>query len=491
MKIKIILLMMFILSVTSFSAIAAENMVAKVVILRGNVKAKLLNGSMIDVKADQDIPEGAVIQTAEKSFVKLIFIDKSQMNLGPSSQMVINAFPKKEAGIITLVKGQIRSQVTKDYMDIEDKNKSKLFIKTNTAAMGIRGTDFQVNYNPENQNTSLITFEGKVAMSHIEKSIREDAFDQSKLEKVVSSDKAVMVSGGHISAVNLNVAERAMVPTILAPTQIEALKSNENGLKEGAKEMNESSKQIRNPIPPGVEGTTFSNNSGEVEKIISKNMGSEETLKVNKEIEKTQATKSTDSTGFFNDKTGEYKMPAGSIIDLKTVNIIPPPTNAVFDPNTKTFIVPENFGRIDKASGEYKAPEGLKLNSDGKFQIDTEALKTKPITPANNAPVNPEANNTNAKADGTMDPNGRMPASTTTMLAPPPMPGSIMDIRPDMLQFAIKNSPTFTDRPPVMNPTLQAIAQDKITTTETVNQNNSNLNNTATTTRAKINIGAE
>lgn len=87
------------------------------------------------------------------------------MNLGPNSQMVINAFPKKEAGIITLVKGQIRSQVTKDYMEMEDKSKSKLYIKTKTAAMGIRGTDFQVNFNPQNQNTSLITFEGKVAMA--------------------------------------------------------------------------------------------------------------------------------------------------------------------------------------------------------------------------------------------------------------------------------------------------------------------------------------
>ena len=172
---------------------ANENNVAKVVILKGQVTAKLKDGTDIEVKVDQSFPEGVSLQTAQKSFVKLIFIDKSQMNLGPNSHLVINAFPKAEAGIITLVKGQIRSQVTKDYMDMDDKSKSKLYIKTKTAAMGIRGTDFQVNFNADNQNTSLITFEGKVAMSHIDKDHREDQLDQGKLEKFVSSDKAVMV----------------------------------------------------------------------------------------------------------------------------------------------------------------------------------------------------------------------------------------------------------------------------------------------------------
>lgn len=331
---------------------ADEVGVAKVVILRGQVKAKLSNGSIVDVKADQSIPEGALLQTADKSFVKLIFIDKSQMNLGPNSQMIINSFPKKEAGIITLVKGQIRSQVTKDYMEMDDKSKSKLYIKTKTAAMGIRGTDFQVNFNPENQNTALITFEGKVAMAHIDKDAREDKFDQGKLERVVSSDKAVMVAHGQISAVNLNVGERAMTPTLLGTKQIDALKDNETGIKESTET---DSKQYRNPLPPGADSSTFSNVSPEMAKVSD-----------NSPI--------TDPNGFFNVKTGEYKLPAGSIVDLNTVNIIPPPANAVFDPNTKTYVVPESFGKIDKSTGEYKAPEGLKLGTDGKFiLVDAEA----------------------------------------------------------------------------------------------------------------------
>lgn len=348
--------------------------VAKVVILRGQVKAKLVDGSEIEVKADQSIPEGAVLQTADKSFVKLIFIDKSQMNLGPNSQMIINSFPKKEAGIITLVRGQIRSQVTKDYMEIDDKSKSKLYIKTKTAALGIRGTDFQVNFNPENQNTALITFEGKVAMAHIDKGAREDKFDQGKLERVVSSDKAVMVMHGQISAVNLNVAERAMSPTLLGTKQIDALKENETGVKEASDDK----KQYRNPLPPGADSAIFSNVSPEMSK------GPDNSPK-------------GDPSGFFNSKTGEYKLPAGSIVDLNTVNIIPPPANAIFDPNTKTYVVPESFGKIDKNTGEYVAPAGLKLGTDGKFVlVDAEAYAKSQV-------VNKEEKKEEGKEEGKED----------------------------------------------------------------------------------------
>lgn len=383
----------------SLSLLASEQ-VAKVILLRGQVKAKLADGSIINVKVDQDIPAGATIQTADKSFVKLTFIDKSQMNLGPNSQMVINAFPKKEAGIITLVKGQIRSKVTKDYMDMSDKSKSKLYIKTKTAAMGIRGTDFQVNYNPKNENTALITFEGKVAMAHIDRSIVNEKFDQVKLERVLSSDKAVLVSRGEISAVNLNISQRAMEPTKLGLKQIEALEKNETGLGDetnpdsNSKDLNqESSKQFRNPIPPGAEGTQFSNTPVGVDQVTSKSQVPD---------------------GFFNVTTGQYKLPAGSVVDLKTVNIIPPPNNSIFDKNSGTYIVPESLGKIDKTTGEYRAPTGLQLSTSGQFVVvDKDAFAKSQIS------AGPSTDQITS-ASGT---SGRSPASSTgglpTTIAPP------------------------------------------------------------------------
>lgn len=428
--------------ITVIASSAFADDVAKVVILKGQVKAKLKDGSVIDIKPDQSLPEGAVLQTADKSFVKLIFIDKSQMNLGPNSQMVINAFPKKEAGIITLVKGQLRSQVTKDYMEMDDKSKSKLYIKTKTAAMGIRGTDFQVNFNPENQNTSLITFEGKVAMAHIDHNAREERFDQSKLERVVSSDKAVMVEHGQISAVNLNVAERAMDPTALGTKQLDALKENETGTKESTEG---DKKQFRNPLPPGADSAIFSNTSPE--KVASA----------------AASTPKGDPNGFFNVKTGEYKLPAGSVIDLNTVNIIPPPSNAVFDPNTKTYVVPESFGKIDKTTGEYKAPEGLKLGTDGKFVLvdanayaksqtvnKDEKKEEKKDEPKDDKKEDMKDDKKDDKKDGdkvtsAADGSKRAPASVD---APPSAPAALPPIpqplasRPEMILFVNTFSPT-------------------------------------------------
>lgn len=456
----------------AFNTLAADN-VAKVVVMRGMVKAKLTDGTILDVKADQSIPEGATVQTAEKSFVKLLFIDKSQMNLGPNSQMIITAFPKKEAGIITLVKGQIRSQVTKDYMEMDDKSKSKLYIKTKTAAMGIRGTDFQVNFNPANQNTSLITFEGKVAMAHIDRASRDDDFDQRNLENVVSSDKAVFVTKGQISAVNLNVAERAMVPTLLGTKQVEALEKNETGIKESSA-GEESAKQFRNPIPPGAEGAAFSNTTTETTKAVFNE-------------------KHTSADGFFNTATGEYKLPAGSIIDLSTVNIIPPPVNAVFDSNTGTYAVPETFGKVDKSTGEYKAPVGLALGVDGKFTvIDAEAFKK------SQAPEGQEKKEEAPKAEQSTAPAKEgdvsaapAPAAPVDLKVPVVFAGEAAQIFIGKNAETVLRAPASSTTTPIINPDLVALAKETLIQNDVAKQTATDLGTVSPKTKVKFIFNAQ
>ncbi|MBC7540065.1 MAG: FecR domain-containing protein [Bacteriovorax sp.] len=342
MNLKNIFVIFFILMLSITSEIFAfDNSVATVLLIKGKVKAKLNDGTQIDIKLDQTLPEGAEIITYAKSFIKLIFIDKSTINLGPSSSMLIQAFPKNEAGIIKLIKGQMRAEVTKNYMEMDDKSKSKLYIQTKSSAMGIRGTDFQVNYNPVNQNSSLIVFEGKVVMAHIDRANQNEVFEQKKLEMLVSNSTAVLVRQGQISAVNLAISDRALVPTKLAPKQLDALKENKTGLDEDTKNK----KQFRDIVPPGVDSAVFIN--------------------VSPDIIKAEAV---EAKGFFNDKTHEYKPSAGAIIDLKTVNIIAPPPDSKFDHATKTFVIADNFGKVDERSGQFKAPNGYELSSEGQFQ---------------------------------------------------------------------------------------------------------------------------
>ncbi len=467
----------FYLAMPITSALAVEQMIAKVVLMRGLVKAKLGNGTIQEVKIDQSLAEGTVLQTADKSFVKLLFIDKSQMNLGPNSQMIINTFPKKEPGIITLVRGQLRAQVTKNYLEMDDKTKSKLYIRTKTAAMAIRGTDFQVNYNAENQNTSLITFEGKVLMASIDKGALTNHLDQSSLEKVISSSTSVVVERGQISAVNLNVTERAMHPTKLGIKQFEALEVNVNGVKE-SKPDEESNNQYRNPLPPGAESSTFTNTSPEFEKEVMK------FSKINLDVD------NSNPNGYFNQNTGEYQLPAGSIIDLNTVNIIPPPMNAVFDSNSNTYLVPESFGKIDRVTGEYKAPEGLKLGVDGKFKlVNTDAYQKSQADDGEEKSDNKKEKKSKEKSKDDRAPASVEPDSVAVQLELP----KLYDARPEMVNFTQRFAglPIAQATMSIDNTALQSLATETIQQTDTVRQRDIDLAQVSPTTKVKIIFNAE
>lgn len=438
---------------------ANDGGVAKVIILKGKVQAHLKDGSAKDVVMDQWIPEGTKLVTQERSFVKLLFIDKSEMNLNPKSEMIISSFPKKEAGIISLVKGELRSKVTKDYMQMDDKSKSKLYIKTKSAAMGIRGTDFQVNYNEANGNTSLITFEGAVAMGGIERDFRERNFNQDTLEKVVSNEKAVLVKEGQFSAVT-QISDRALVPTLLAPNQLETLKHNSGSVEQKTdprKEAPLESKSFKSPIPPGADSASFSNTSKELDKQVEKASDHKEAVeKVAKEVQKDVPKADGPAGGFFNAETGAIKFPAGSVIDLATVNVIPPPTNAQFDPNTQTYILPANFGKVDPSTGSYQAPQGLKLTDEGKF-VTVEAPK--PVA------------NTGANATG-----NRAPASVgaATPAATPPALSIVPNFIPPAVAVNLPGNslaPGVVPPPSALDNKLQDLATQKIQDiTNTINQ---------------------
>ncbi len=321
----------------------AKTNVAKVIIMRGNVKVKQ-DGAVTTLKKGLWIKEGGIIQTAKKSFVKLLFIDKSSMNLGPKSKMVINKFPRKKAGIITLIKGQLRSKVTKNYMDIKSKNKSKLFIKTKTAAMGVRGTDFQVNFNPNNRNTGLITFSGAVAMAQIN-APRDFRASQSNLEKVVSGPESVMVTKGQFSGVSPSQSTKALNPVKLNPAQLETLKKNDGSKFEKKSSSDLAPKKIfRSILPPGVDGKAFSNDSKELDKQIAKSIGQGNFDKLKSNIE-------GQKIGIDNEKSPILN---GGFVDTQNIFYIQPPADAPIDPNTGMPIIPAAFGGFNPETGTYE-----------------------------------------------------------------------------------------------------------------------------------------
>lgn len=355
----------------------AGNGVAKVIILKGNVQASTRDGKTIKLKKGMWLKEGAIVITQAKSFAKLLFIDKSSMNVGPNSEMKIKEFPKSDAGIIQLMKGQIRSKVTKDYMNMKDKKKSKLFIKTKTAAMGVRGTDFQVNYNPINEATSLVTFEGNVVMAQLH-DLANMVVTQSNLEKIVSSDIAVSVKRGQYSGASPKTP-RATLPIKISPIQLNKLQAVEvpglspaEARSTGEGSRNSPPKEFRNVIPPGVDAKEFSNETKEIDKEMSKTIGSNAVVSVQREVTReTQLDNTPPPEGMVNPATGEIAPPAGGFIDLNTAQYIPPPEGSQFDPNAGVYIPPASLGSVDPETGDFKN-DNFELAPDGSWEPKTE-----------------------------------------------------------------------------------------------------------------------
>lgn len=370
-----LLIALFLLS-SSFMALGSDdaNNVAKAIILRGKVWEVRPGQKPNQIKKGEWVKEGSILRSENASFVKLLFIDKSQMNLGPNSEMQIKEFPKNQAGIINLFKGKVRSKVTKNYMDI-DKSGSKLFIKTKTAAMGVRGTDFQVIFNPRNSVTSLVTFEGAVAMTRLD-NVRANAnIDRRALDAQLNSREAVMVKQGQYSGALPN-QRRVSIPVKISPTQLESLKTDDPSVSTTSDKRKPASvvntkKVVRSIVPKGLDAKKVAEaNSGSLDKAIADGVGSQAAQVV---VEKTQEkieiarSEGPPPEGFIDTATGAFAPPAGGYVDEKTGLYVPPSEGSTFDPNAGVYIPPPEVGSVDSETGTYVPPEGYTLKDSGEL----------------------------------------------------------------------------------------------------------------------------
>jgi hypothetical protein len=398
----------FILIVMLFSLSAfAQTKVAVVKLIRGEADVLTL-GKTTKLKVDDWVENGSVIKTAEKSFVKLIFIDKSQMNVGPNSEMKIESFSGKDSGVIDLVKGKIRSQVTKDYLQIKDKDKSKLFIKTNNALMGVRGTDFMISTN--GVNTSTVLFEGEIVFNKLDD---KGSLSSAKMEEIV--DKGVRMYPGEFS---VQEANRPMptVPSLLNVQQREHLEKNSefNSDRSPSNANNEASKSV---VPAGLNGSLVSN-SPEVLKNEVAQIAPTEVA--------TAAPSSGDADGFV--KGDQVKPTNGSFVHIDSGVIIPPGPGSVLDTNTNTYIPGSDSGKV-ATDGSYIPPKNVEITDDGKILVavkdSTGAVVVKEVPPP--APVTMLNTSSIGAAAGIVSAGGTVPPPAAPKDIPLPQPG--MDSR--------------------------------------------------------------
>lgn len=257
MKKIIILLICLAFTLITFAAYP----IASISIIKGNVYAKFPDSEqVVKLKKGIKIPEKSVIQTEKNSFIRLLLIDKSQISLGPSSRIKITQYGAQKHGIISLLKGKLRSKVITNYLEDNKKKSKKFYVKTKYAAMGVRGTEFLASYNRANGATSLITFSGEVAINTLDHINYARRVSTNELREVLSQQNTKIVRKKEFSGVNARSSD-PINPKRISTVQFETLRRNDGSLTKETK--------IRDHIPPLVNKSNFKNKSKKLNQLIS------------------------------------------------------------------------------------------------------------------------------------------------------------------------------------------------------------------------------
>lgn len=315
----------------------AAPVVGKVIKARGTLSA-LFPGEKEakDLKMGMPVMEDTSILSGDGSFAQIEMNDGSRLVLGPKSKMVVNFMKKNEGGVISLLKGKVRSEVKK-----EDDGKTKMLVRTRSAAMGVRGTDFQATFNPESNTTSLLTYTGQVAMVKVDKKDSKKLIDlttnknksKENLESVFKDKKPVLVEKGSYSAVTEKL-KKATKPVNLNPVQFSVLKLNKDFVTK------------KSDIPQ--------------EKI-------EKEVESIKKVLKERAVENKETANAeFDPKTGQYKPKDGGLVDLDTGLYIPPAKDSKFDKKLNIY-VEENVEQKISDNGDFVPPKGVVLDAKKGF----------------------------------------------------------------------------------------------------------------------------
>lgn len=348
--------------VVSFSNIsvilASQNPIASVAKLRGSV-TKLLPGALeaSQVNVGDLVLEDTSLVTGPKSFVQVKFIDNSILNMGPESKIVVNSMKKDTPGIISLLKGKIRTEVQKSSEANNSKSKNKFYIRTRSAAMGVRGTDFQTIYNPENNVTSLLTYKGQVAFSKIEEETH--LLFEEGTTKILRDDVTNAVTVSKVSGAPIN--EHQELGKILNDKDVVIVPAGQNSFSSHS--LSKSSLPVK--ISTVQFNALYRNNEFQEKNIL--NLKSAISDKGVKPIIET-APQNASIEGVYNKKTGDFAPRAGGFIDLNSGLYIAPDQDSTLDKSNNIYLA-LNSGDVDGDSGEYFPPSGLRLDPKEGFVV--------------------------------------------------------------------------------------------------------------------------
>jgi len=326
--------------------VMARDVVASVEKIRG--KATMLRvGDMnaIEVVVGAKIYEDTSILTQPKSVVIVRFLNGSTMTIAPSSKVVIADRTPGHGDVVGLLTGKLRA-VVKDKGEAQ--GKEKFFVKSRSASMGVRGTEFQATYNNTNNITSLLTYRGNVALKRLPPTT--PPVTSSDVSQIVKSGS--VVKEGEYSGASPNLIKET-VPVKISPEQFTLLKLN----SDFSSQVKISKEELKKEIDRTIE--SFS---------------------------KSQSSEYSQKEGTYNPKQNSFRPRSGGYIDLNTGIYVQPSDASVLDEKTKVYRADKKLGKLDM-SGQYLPPEGVKLDEMRGFVPKDNSEKSKEVVSALNKQI--------------------------------------------------------------------------------------------------------
>ena len=132
-------------------------------------KVDILRGGKLPatpVKMDDGVETGDVLRTKSLSKAQITFIDNSTLTISPESRVGIEAYmfdstQNKRNAVVQLFQGLAQVAVSKIFKAAEP----DFVVKTQTAIMGVRGTNFGVRIYPN--SSDVLNFEGLLQVGNI------------------------------------------------------------------------------------------------------------------------------------------------------------------------------------------------------------------------------------------------------------------------------------------------------------------------------------
>jgi hypothetical protein len=198
---------------------------ARTILVRGKILYKNKNQKTTRLKRGNRLPLGTTLQSFNKAFAKIVFDDNSSINIGPHTKIILSGNVKKGENIISLLKGELRSRLNKT----PGKHKQrKFYIKTPTAVMGVRGTDFISEYSPKTKETNLKVIRGKVAFGPLPR-LKKFRLNSRSIENILQGPRSIRVKRGFASKI-FKKGRRPSLPKKIPAKMLKRLIKNVNSL---------------------------------------------------------------------------------------------------------------------------------------------------------------------------------------------------------------------------------------------------------------------